>query len=366
MKRIIFIALILSCYASLSFGQVDIFHAFYRTSRVAVLPFLNLSGLPEATTPIMESIHLKLNNMAIETANDSVVRQILRQYRIRNTSDLSVSDMQTVANDLDVRYLLVGVIDRFALADSSAEIALSARLIDAATTEVVWAKSIAFSRDPRTRILSVGSRTDTSKVIANTTNKLLRQFNFFRPNQLRPIDTIKFGGDLSNSVPCATMVVVAFANETGTPFAGNLISNQIFSALHRRGFNITDPGRVRELMLASRELIQGEVTKNLLSVFADGLGADLVLTGVVTEFSIVRQEPFPQPAVSFQARLIDPRHNTVVWSKHYERSAGPGTFPASLKITHGLAELSNKLAQQMATDLASLGVPAKLTTKDTN
>ena len=140
-----------------------------------------------------------------------------------------------------------------------------------------------------------------------------------RPLPARRVQAIHAPHHRADVRACRRIAVVIMGNESATRFAGHIVTNQLLAALHRAGFTIVDPGRVRELMLDARELTQGEMSAALLARCRDELGADFLLTGSVSDYSSSRLAGFDAPSAAFEARLIDTARGDLIWARSYAR-----------------------------------------------
>jgi len=324
--------------------------ALMKLSNVAILPFANLAETPDATVPVMMRVRSELTRKTVALADSNSVAGALRKYRVRNTSELDLAETQSVALESSSRYLLTGSIDRYATGDSTAEVALSARLLDVGAGTIVWANSVALHKDPRVNFLGLGShRVDW--LAKDAVHELFESFRLQFPLRMKMVQAIRQKGKTPPELPCRKVLLVTFGNESDTHFAGNILANELLSAMLRRGFTLVDPGRVRETMLDSRELMQGEISTDLLKKCRDELGADFVLTGTVSRFESVRDASFDDPAVAFEARLVDTQRGDLVWAKTYTRDGRDAAWMFDIGFVHGLAVLSEHLSRHVADDL---------------
>jgi len=321
-----------------------------RSSRVAVLPFADLAEATDAVPRVMARVRSELTGKAVELADSNVIEDALRKHRIRDTAELDLAESQAVALESSSRYLLMGSIDRCDEGDSSAEVAFSARLLDVSSACIVWANSVAIERDPRTNFLGLGSHR-MDGLVKDAVRKLFRDFRTDPPPRMNVVQALKLDGRATPEIPCRRIMLVTFGNESETHFAGNIIANELLSALTKRGFVVIDPGRVREMMLTAKELMQGEISPDLLKKCGAELGADLLLTGTVSRFVSVRGQLYDEPAVSFEARLLDVKRGEPVWAKSYSREGKNSSWIFSWGYVHGLTQLSERMSRRLADDL---------------
>jgi TolB-like protein len=331
--------------------QVDLHEALIRSSRVGVLPFANLSGVTSASGDVLSLVRIELTRKAADVADSATTAASLRKLRIRNASELSVDEARSLARDLDVRYLLIGSVERYQQLDSAAEVAVSARLLDVATGNIVWVSAATLKQNPSTRLLGLGSKGNVSRLARSAVNSLLKDFRYSRKPGSRVVTDLRLKRKKSEPLPCRKIALVTFGNETATNFAGNMVADQLYAALFRRGFELVDPGRVREVMVAGQDLMQGEISDTLLQKLRDDLGVDFVLTGTVSRFETNRSEFADAPVVAFEARLIDTATANLVWAKTVSREGADSAWILGIGYCHSLLELSNRLARVFAADI---------------
>lgn len=329
---------------------MDLFEVFVKEPRLAVLPFRNLSDFPEVTPEIMAQIRAELNGLSIELADSTVTADILRKYRIRNTDELTARQVQLLSEELVVGYLLVGTIDRYWQSETSAEVALSARLLYAPTVSIEWSSSATAHTDDHITPLGIGRIQHAEHLTRRALNRLFTDFRKHRSQRKQSVLSIQTRSkQSSDTLLCRKLLLLTFANDTKTKFAGHIVSNQVLSALYRFGFEVVDPGRVREVMLAKREFLRGEISSELLDEFKSELGADFVLTGTVSSYKTsLSPQNLDEPSVAFETRLVDTRNGGIVWAETFSREGKDSAWLFHLGSVHGLGALSNRMAQNLA------------------
>lgn len=349
--RLLIALLLAAVVAPPARAQADLFKRLSQSSRVAVLPFTNYSGEPAALTEVMPLVQEQLQRRAADLVDPASVSAALRGNRIRNTSELASSEMLTLAAELNARYLLIGTIDRYSETDSVAEVAVSARLLDAASSSVAWAGWESKHFDPRPRFLKIGGAGHADILAQQVTRQLFQDFAYARPARDRVVRGLLLNGKRQPAVPCRKVAVVTFGNESPTNFAGNLIAGALLAALYRRGFELVDPGRVREVMLAERNVMQGEISVDLLRRCREELQADFVLTGTVSRFETAPDEAGDAPSIAVDARLIDAASGSLVWGRSLTREGRDSAGLFDIGYCHGLTPLCMRLARTLVATL---------------
>jgi TolB-like protein len=331
--------------------EVDVYHALVKSSRVIVLPFLNLSNWPGLRDEVMLGIRNQLAGAELDLCDPVETGDALRNERLRNTAELSVEGLQTLSTELAAAYVLTGTIHRFACTDEAAEISLAARLIYVPDLTVVWTNSAVYYSGGAVSLFSANIHGDTARVIDAAVRRLLRDFGFAPRHPRRPIQTIRARhGHQHLKFDCSTIALVPLANETTTEFGGEMLSDLLAVALYRRGFHLVDGGRIHETLLSGDDLSRGQSSLLTLQRLHDDLAADLVLTGAVSSLTSSEGVRFGDiPTIALELRLIDPQSGLVVWSRNYHRS---GDDTEGLFGT-GKAESAAMMARDMTHDVVN-------------
>jgi hypothetical protein len=179
---------------------------------------------------------------------------------------------------------------------------------------------------------------------------LFKDFRYERSNKSKLVQAVKLReGKSSYSLPCQSLLVLPFNNETDVHHAGNIVSQRVLAALFHEGFTIADPGRVREAMLQDGDLTPGKATDSLLAICREQTNTDLVLTGTVSQMSAgadVNIEAVPEVAV--EVRLIDVHTTDVIWAKTFYASGNDGALLFGTGTMHGVGTVIDHLSAKLA------------------
>ena len=278
-------ALLLSVSLSRS-QEVDVYHTLVKSSRVVLLPFLNLSDWPGLRDEVMQEVRARLAVRELELADPDQTADALRAARLRNPTELGVAELHALSQELAAAYVLTGTIHRFECTPEAAEISLAARLIYVPELRVEWANSAAYYSGGAASLFSRNIGGDTARVITRGVRRLMQGFAVGGPGTRRPVVELRGRGRGGpRDFPCCTLAVVPLANETLTEFGGELVTDQLYASLFRRGFTLSESGRVREVMLAGDDLSRGQAAQATLRHLREDLAVDLVLTGTLSSLS---------------------------------------------------------------------------------
>ena len=113
-------------------------------SRIAVLPFENLSGTEYAAEKITDYFQTMMSaQMRFETVDFGKVYDGLRDYRIRTASQLTDSQIDSLTSRLQVNYLLLGSVLEYEEHDNNylgrlPQVSFNCRLLDCKTHKILW------------------------------------------------------------------------------------------------------------------------------------------------------------------------------------------------------------------------------------
>ena len=344
-----FIALLTTSVAP-AFTQQNSLAVATNGTRVAVLPFADYAEEPAALMQVMRLVRDDLKQRSADVVTADATMDVLRRYRIRTTNELSVDQMQKLSADLDAAFLLVGSLDRYVASGEGAEVALSARLIHVPTTEIAWTASADVHTQDGIRPLDIGTIRDAAQVTQRAVDELFTDFCYRRPEHIARVAAVRLHGNGNErTLPCQSLAVLPFANETSLHFAGSILSQRMLPALADAGFDVVDPGRVREVMLDEGDVTPGKATTSLLKLCQEQISADLILTGTVSHLIGADVTSFDTPVeLEVEARLIDPRTGDVVWAKTLRVGSDDGHLLFGTGTMHGVGSVMDHLAAKLA------------------
>ena len=331
-------------------AQPDSIDVAARSPRVALLPFANYAETPVTLPEVMALVRTELLRNDVELVTADAISETLRKYRIRNTNELGVAQIQQVTDDLSAAFLLIGSVDRYVESVQGTEIALTARLLAVPAMSIEWTATSAVHTADGFKPLEIGTIRSPKRVMRRAVRKLLDDFRFERSPRTDHVQEVRLREhDVTHTLPCQQLLVIPFGNETSIHHAGNAVTQRVVAALFREGFSVIEPGRVRESMLANGDVTPGRATADLLKLCGDETGAELVLTGTVSEFEGATSMGFERvPSVAVEARLIDSRDGTVVWARTLRCDGTAGAQLFGTGTVHGLGSVTDQLAARLA------------------
>ncbi len=117
---------------------------FSSASRVAVIPFENLSGKDKAAEKITDYFQtIMKGNERFETVEYGETYDLLRQFRVRSSMQITEAQVDTLASRLNLDFVLTGSVLEFEEYDNSylgrvPQVSFNCRLIDCRSKKTVW------------------------------------------------------------------------------------------------------------------------------------------------------------------------------------------------------------------------------------
>lgn len=117
---------------------------FPSTSRVAVIPFENLSGTEKAAEKITDYFQTIMKGIKkFETVEYGETYDLLRQFRVRSSTQITEAQIDTLTSRLNLDFILTGAVLEFEEYDNSylgriPQVSLNCRMIDCRSKKTVW------------------------------------------------------------------------------------------------------------------------------------------------------------------------------------------------------------------------------------
>ena len=311
-------------------AQPDSIDVAARSPRVALLPFANYAETPVTLPEVMALVRTELLRNDVELVTADAISETVVMFGMRITYELGVAQIQQVTDDLSAAFLLMGSVDRYVESVQGTEIALTARLLAVPAMSIEWTATSAVHTADGFKPLEIGTIRSPKRVMRRAVRKLLDDFRFERSPRTDHVQEVRL-------------------REHDVTHTGNVVTQRVVAALFGEGFSVIEPGRVRESMLANGDVTPGRATADLLKLCGDETGAELVLTGTVSEFEGATSMGFERvPSVAVEARLIDSRDGTVVWARTLRCDGTAGAQLFGTGTVHGLGSVTDQLAARLA------------------
>jgi TolB-like protein len=143
------------------------------TSRLALVPLLNLSKYEEAGDIVANSLLVALLDIGtFDLVSPGDVKDVILRKRIRFTDRLPIETMQELGRELNCGYLLMGTINQYDMVTDKTEmvpvISLSLRIVESTDGAIVWAATHTRRGNDTESVFGVG-RIKTLEQLASVT-----------------------------------------------------------------------------------------------------------------------------------------------------------------------------------------------------
>ena len=151
--------------------------------RLALIPLENLTLREDASESMTRMLFVELvKRGACEMVESGEVEAVMESLRVRPTSSLDAEDRTEIARRLRAAYLMVGSVLEYDMAHTPdgdvPSIALTLKVIDAASGRVVWADLGVRTGDDRERIFGWGRERSRERLGAVMAEEILRGLEF--------------------------------------------------------------------------------------------------------------------------------------------------------------------------------------------
>ncbi len=296
------------------------------SSRLALFPFVNLSGTAVPGKEIQASLERTLRAQGLDVVAGRVLEGFLARHRIRWVGGLDREAARAARAELGVDGVLLTSLELYNTLGAPRH-AMTMRLVSVADTPaILWMDGTARAGDDSPGLFGVGlvgsMKELEDRALSRLTGSLL---SFLRgkgprigtcPGGARWAPRIRYRSPRLERPEKLSVAVLPFVNQTSRSGAGEVIAlsfvRQLASA---KGIDVLEPGIVRSELLRHRVILEGGVSHEAARVAAGSMDVDLVLSGYVRTY-----EDLPVPKVELTVIALDTRTNATTWySTSYNR-----------------------------------------------
>lgn len=268
-------------------------------TRIALLPFENLTDDKSAFVQIMPVVKNKLESKGFELVDEDRLNKFLLRERVRSTGYISRDIAQKIRKEFNAEAVIVGSITSY-YPIKNPQVGILARLIDSATGVILWANQASATGEDFTTILGLGTITSIDKLIPVVVDRLLNSFS------ITPL--------YKEKEQTHRIAVMPFQNKSKHPDAGTIVTYMfLVDLLKQEGFEPLEYGDIRTLTVDLRVRSRGELDYKSIKSFSEGIDVDGILVGTVELYSDGLDTSSP-PEVAISARLINARKDKILWS----------------------------------------------------
>jgi hypothetical protein len=299
-------------------------------TRIAVLPFLNVSGRIEAPTFIMPLIHTALQERGYEIVKPEALEPFLFRQRVRATEKVRREQLVALGREFGAPLALVGSIDLFADTPGNPQWGVSGRLLATEDGRILWAGATGFTGDDFTGFLGLGTVTFPDRLAALAVDKLLSDFppagtpaevsRETRASRTRKLSGRAFRDPQLDTDPPKRVAVLPLENGTERRGAALIVEDLMVVGLFRAGrFEVADPGEVSRALQTLAIAPYGGIDLESLRRIGDGMGVDAVILGRVEDYNEgLRPGTSTSPSIAVDARMLETKTGRILWMGYQE------------------------------------------------
>ena len=156
--------------------------AIHTVKRVAILPFDNLSGEPDAAKRVTNIFLTQLfsKNKSFEVIELGEVEKVLIDERVRNTGEIEISTAKKLGEKLQADYLILGSVVEYKFArignNDLPVIGITSRAIDTQTGLLIWSSHEYGRGNQREKVFGIGRIVSLSELSEIIVKKLVDSF----------------------------------------------------------------------------------------------------------------------------------------------------------------------------------------------
>lgn len=159
---VVLLVTVASCASHMSARKAQSVH-LRANSRVAILPFENLSGKEQVATKITEYFYVLLaEEKNFSLVESGIIFDVLRRHRIRSSSLLTEAQIDSLAATLNVDYLITGSVLEFGVYEDNflgkvPQVSFNTRVVECQSHNTVWAAVSHGSGDKAEFVFGIGA-----------------------------------------------------------------------------------------------------------------------------------------------------------------------------------------------------------------
>jgi hypothetical protein len=333
---------------------------------LAVLPLQNRSDAAAPVDRIQADLTAQLVWQGVSVLVPEDLEAFMRRHRMRYVGGINGELARALAEETGVRAVLITSLDLYA-ERIPPKAALTARLVSTGEEpRILWAGSASASGDAAPGFLGLGLMDDIETILGRTVRAIgtaaarqaevpgepaveadgadRRPARRFRPKVHFSAPSIPVLG-----AEGARIAVLPLSNASTMPYAGEIVTDLVIEGLTQAGFQVIEPGVVRQTLLESR-LIQPQGPSVPQAGILDAeLDLDRLIFGEVTTYQEAGAGSL-YPVVDFDVRVMDVPTRQVVWASISHTRGNEDVFFFDV----GRVPTAHELTSRMVAALVSL------------
>jgi hypothetical protein len=327
--------------------------------RIALLPIDNISGSPAPVKDLLAAMDRAIAGRVDLVAPDDV-EEFLARHRLRHTGGIDGASARAAREELGANAVLVTSLTVYSAAGPPA-LGLTARLVTTGEEpEILWMDAFAWAGDQAPGLLGLGRMARMKPVQERVVAQLTRSLDAFLAGESRDVGCggrrygpkVRYRSAALDTDEPRTVAVVPFLDHSKRRGGGDALALEFVRQLVATGrYRVLEPGVVRDYLLRARVLIPGGISLETTRLILGGLGADMVLSGVVLDFD---EGGRAGATIRFRAMLLD-SGGDVLWSSSSFNRGDDGVFMFGLGRVGNSQDLTCRMVTGVTDRLARPG-----------
>ncbi len=332
-------------------------------TRIAILPFQNVSGHLEAPRIIMPLIYKAVQARGYEVIEANSLEQFLSRHRIRATEKIHRQQLDTLGREFGASLALVGSIDLFADTPGNPQWGISSRLLSADGGRILWAGAAGFTGDDFTGFLGLGTVTFPDRLAELAVDRLFNDFpsaaeqvespGSSRIGRSRKVLGRIFRDPQLDADPPKRVAVLPFENGTERRGAALIVDDLLIAGLVRVSrFEVADPGEVSHALQRLALAPYGGIDLDSLRRVGEALGADAVILGQVEDYNEgLRPGTSTSPSIALGARMLETKTGKILWMGYHEGRGEAYQFVLEFGKIKSMVPLAMRVIAEMVSTM---------------
>ncbi|RMF93628.1 MAG: hypothetical protein D6734_09715 [Candidatus Schekmanbacteria bacterium] len=330
---------------------------------MVILPFENIGGQQVGWDFILDKIKSVLVEKGYAVISGDEIEPYLLEDRIRDTSNVSQEFISKIGKLTGAAYVLVGMIDIVVVSEENPQFGLSARVLSAEDSSILWADYLGSTGDSTKMILGLGNIKSLKKLITKVVKKVFASIPsagkaFLRRSFLHRLSFARFfpnvdyyySSDFLKKVKNFKIAVLPFENLSERRGAGKVLRDIFLVSLFKYStFEVIDSGRVKNAIVKYKVWPYGGVDIEGLQKVKAALDADAVIVGVVEDYNegLRKRGVTSSPEISVYARMIDTKDGKIIWTSEDSAKGEDTQIVLDFGVIKSAVELAKHITRKM-------------------
>lgn len=335
-------------------------HAARGEARIGLVPFQNVSGVRDATGHVMFFVKEALEKKGLKISPWEPLGRFLKEERIRFQDFLPTAEVRKMAQLHGLQGIVTGTILTYR-EGRNPQVGIPARLVSA-DGSLLWQKVVALTGDEQEGILGLGKVDTIRALLPVAASRLVETFraggetpsaDTRLPRRLPLSKPLFYRSPSLGAVSPLRIAVLPIGNYSPNRNAGGIIQDLVVSRLSgRKGISVTEPGDVREGLIAEGFRVVDRMDSAQLRAIAKRLGTRYFLSGVIYQYErILGYGGVATPAIEFYFMILDAETGKIVWSSRNLRKGTDYRTVLQFGQIRNLVSLSEQVIEEMVSTI---------------